>query len=338
MKSADEGAAPSTPSKPHSEDHQRLEGEVNGLISPSEDTAQAPQLSAAQDGTAVPPNPTPGQPSTTTHIPLERPASLQDGKGQEKPTASVLDTTPPPEAEVQPGLHTNSFSLDSTETSVLSPSSLSDSDLLEAVLDNASSLVHDVSDESGISKSLDNQEGSSVTDTNGKCGELPKGDHKTSHLPKARGEDEGEDKEYVTVRTCGEDEVWSKKLSEPERSVVALDEGISGCDVPDGQEPEDVPSVSEEVSTSVAPEPKKQLKLFKRSKKRSSQGKPFIHYNKGHTLKASFSRFLKREAIFSVAFVSLLFMLYLLVNLYEQFCMNSFIFTVEMQILNTEWI
>ncbi|XP_016525559.1 inverted formin-2 isoform X2 [Poecilia formosa] len=273
VKSADEGAAPSTPTKPHSEDHQRPEGEVNGFISPSEETAQAPQPSAGQDGTAVPPNPTPGQPSTTTHAPLERPASLQAGKDREKPTASVLDTTPPPpEAEVQPGLHTNSFSLDSTETSVLSPSSLSDSDLLEAVLDSASTLVHEVSDESGISKSLDNQEGSSVTDTNGKCGELPKGDLKTSHLPEARGQDEGEDKEYVTVRTCGEDEVWSRKHSEPKTSVVALDEGISGCDVPDGQEPEDVPSVSEEVSASVAPEPKKQLKLFKRSKKRSSQG------------------------------------------------------------------
>uniref|UniRef100_A0A3B3U109 Inverted formin, FH2 and WH2 domain containing n=1 Tax=Poecilia latipinna TaxID=48699 RepID=A0A3B3U109_9TELE len=242
-----------------------------------------------------------------------------------KPTASVPDTTPPPpEAEVQPGLHTNSFSLDSTETSVLSPSSLSDSDLLEAVLDSASTLVHEVSDESGISKSLDNQEGSSVTDTNGKCGELPKGDHKTSHLPEARGQ--GEDKEYVTVRTCGEDEVWSRKHSEPKTSVVALDEGISGCDVPDGQEPEDVPSVSEEVSASVAPEPKKQLKLFKRSKKRSSQGNPFIHYNKDHTLNASFSLFLKREAIFSVALFNLLFMLYLLVNLYEHFCMTSPIF------------
>lgn len=298
MKSADEGAATSSaPTKPQTEDHQRLEGEVNGFISPSEETAQAQRLSAAQDGKAGPPNPRPGEPAITTQN-LERPASLQDGQGQEKP-----DVTPP-EVEVQPSLHTNSFSLDSTETSVLSPSSLSDSDLLEAVLDNASSLVHEVSDESGISKSIDNQEDSSVTVTNETCSEIPAGDHKTTNLSEAKGQEVAEAKEYETARSSGKDEVWSEKHSEPKISVVALDEGISGCDVPDGQEPEDLPSVSEEVSASVAPEPKKQLKLFKRSKKRSNQGNPSIYFNKDHIWNASLSMFLKREAIFCAAFIS----------------------------------
>ncbi|MEQ2217277.1 hypothetical protein XENOCAPTIV_002744 [Xenoophorus captivus] len=270
VKPADEGAAATVaPTKPQTEDHQRFKGEVNSLISPSEESAKVPLLSAAQNGTVVPPNPPPGEPAIAMQTPPERPASLQDGQDQEKPAASELDTKPP-QAEVQPSLHSNSFSLDSTETSILSPSSLSDSDLLEAVLDSGSSLVPEVSDESGINKSIDIQEGSSITDTNGKCGEITKEDHKLSNLSEAMGQEVGEEKEYLTVRTCGEDEVWSKKHSELKISVVTLDEGISGCDIPDGQEPEDLPSVSD-VSTSLTPEPKKQLKLFKRSKKRSNQ-------------------------------------------------------------------
>uniref|UniRef100_A0A3Q2P662 Inverted formin-2 n=1 Tax=Fundulus heteroclitus TaxID=8078 RepID=A0A3Q2P662_FUNHE len=280
VKCADEGAATSAPTKPQTEDRQHPGGEVNGFISPSGETAQAPRLSAAQEGTAVPPNPPPGEPAIMTQTAPERPASLQDGPGPEKPATSVLDTKSP-QVEVQPSLHTNSFSLDSAETSVLSPSSLSDSDLLEAVLDGASSLVPDVSDESGICKSIDVQEGSSITD-DVKCSESTKGDHEISNLSEASGQNAGEEKEYVTVRECGEDEVGSKKPSEPKTNVVALDEGISGCDVPDGQEPEDLPSVSDEVSASVATEPKKQLKLFRRSKKRSKQGNSGKS-GKGHT-------------------------------------------------------
>uniref|UniRef100_A0A3Q2CXI6 FH2 domain-containing protein n=1 Tax=Cyprinodon variegatus TaxID=28743 RepID=A0A3Q2CXI6_CYPVA len=301
--SADEGVASSTPTKPQTEDLQRHGGEVNGFISPSEETPPPPQLSAAQDGTALPPNQPPGEAAITTETPLERPASLQDGQHLGKPT--------PPQAEVQPSPDTNSFSPDSTETSVFSPSSFSDSDLLEAVLDSASSVVPEVSEDLDVSKSLNTNKGSSVADTNGKCSEVTEHDLKKSSLSGANGKEAGEEKGNVTERICGEDEVWNEKRSETKIRAVALDEGISGCDVPDGLEPEDAPTVSE-VSISLEPEPKKQLKLFRRSKKRSNQGNLSIKFNKDHIWNASLSMFLKREAIFCVSFISVDYFKYIL--------------------------
>lgn len=286
-----ETAITSAPTKPPTEVHQGKGGEVNGFISPSEDTQPAPQLNAAQDGAVAPPKTPPREPALVTQAPRERPASLQEGQHPEKPAVLQLDAAlpqPQTEGEHQPCPSTNGFSLDSTETSVFSPSSLSDSDLLEAALDGTSSLAPekltpeeaaDISvnvriQESPLPNRDDNeaQGGGSNTTGDGK-GENT---NKTSHLPETVGQEEGrEEKElHIIARASDQDEVVSHKRSDPKHG-----EGIGGCDEPDGLEPEDLPSASEAVPPSLTPEPKKQQKLFKRSKKKSTQG----NSGKGHT-------------------------------------------------------
>uniref|UniRef100_A0A3P8RLG0 Inverted formin 2 n=1 Tax=Amphiprion percula TaxID=161767 RepID=A0A3P8RLG0_AMPPE len=281
-KSVDEEAVDtakhSAPTKPQTEAHQGSLGEVNGFISPSEETP--PQLNVAQDGAVVSPNQPPGEPATMTQPPLERPALLLEGQHPEKPALSDM-TQPQPQVdgEHQPHLPTNGFSLDSTETSVLSPSSLSDSDLLEALLDGTSSPVTeklmpeepaDISVNVHIKESplpnmdpnvTQSSESNTMGDGKGETSD------KISHLPETAGKEKA-------ARASGQDEVMSYKHSDPKSNV-----STRGYDIPDGLEPEDLPSVSEAVPPSLKPEPKKQLRLFKRNKKKSTQG----NSGKGHT-------------------------------------------------------
>lgn len=322
MKPVDEEAVEmatiTAPTKPQTGGHLAHTGEVNGFISPSEETPPAPQ-SVAQDGPAVPPNTLPGEPATAPQAPLERPASLQ------MPAVSSLDMTQPQpevEAEHQPGLPTNGFSLDSTETSVLSPSSLSDSDLLEAVLDGTSSLVPeklmreepaDISVNVQIKESpLPNADNVTPSNESNKTGD-GKGEtsNKISHLTETVGQEKArEERERIIVKTSGQDEVVSSKRSDPKSNITTLSEGIEGCDVPDGLESEDLPSVSEAVPPSLKPEPKRQQSLFKRNKKKSNQGNPSINLNKDLVWNASLLMCLKGKSL--VVFVLLYLTFYIL--------------------------
>lgn len=295
------------PTKPPTEGHQASTGEVNGFISPSEETPPAPE-SAVQDGAVAPPNTLPGEPATAAQAHPERPASLQEGQHPRKTALSSLDTTQPQpqvEAERRPCLSTNGFSLDSTETSVLSPSSLSDSDLLEAVLDGTSGLMPqepaDISvnvqiEESPLPNS-DNVTQSSESNTTGDGkGETS---NKTSHLTETVGQEKGQkERECNIVKTSGQDEVVSYKHSDPKSNVITLCEGIEGCDVPDGLDSEDLPSVSEAVPASLKPEPKKRQSLFKRNKKKSNQGNISTKLNKDHVWNASLLTCLKGKSLF----------------------------------------
>ncbi|XP_069391747.1 inverted formin-2 isoform X2 [Paralichthys olivaceus] len=279
-KPADEKAAEiatsSSPSKSPTEGHQVSTDEVNGFISPSEETPPAPQR-ATSDGAAPPPNTTPGEPAVTTQAPPERPASLLKAQHPETPAVPSLATRQPlaqVKEEHQPCPATNGLSLDSTVTSVLSLSSLSDSDLLEAALDGASSLapekltpeqpvditVNIQVKESPLLSTDVNVTQSSQSNKNGDGeGET---NNKISHLSETCREEQ----ESIVARTCSQDE-------------AALDEVIEGCDVPDGVEVQDRPSVSEEETLSLKPDVKKHQSLLKRNKKKSNQG----NSGKGHT-------------------------------------------------------
>ncbi|KAK2826200.1 hypothetical protein Q5P01_020414 [Channa striata] len=276
----------STPTKPQTQGLQASTGEVNGFISPSEEIPPALPQNAVLNQPALPPNTTPGEPAITKQAPLKRPASLQVGKHPEKPAVSSPDVTQPPpqvEGEHEACLTTNGFSLDSTETSVFSPSSLSDSDLLEAALDGTSSLVpeklvpekpaeisvnvqikekplpnSDIMTQGDESNLIEDGK----DDTNGKI----------SLLQKTVGQEEGrKERECIIVRTSDQAEVVSDKHSDSKGNVTTLSEGVKGCDVPDGLELEDLPSMSEAVPPSLKPEPKKQS-FFKRNRKKSNQG------------------------------------------------------------------
>ncbi|XP_072221100.1 inverted formin-2-like [Leuresthes tenuis] len=285
VKSVDEEAVEvtttSTPIKP--QDHHGLAGNVNGILSPSQETVLAPQLSAGQGGAAAPP----AEPALMTLTSLEKPASQQESRLLKQPATSMIDGIPPQpqvEAHLEP-CPTNGFSLDSTETSILSPSSLSDSDLLEAILDGMHSTVPEtltpkeptdinvnVHIKESASSSSDVQmkqssESSVMGDENGETNEI-------SPLQEPVGPAMGrEGKEHSL------DEGTFNKHSDPKFGATALSEGIGGGDVLDGLKPEDLPSVSEVVPLSPKPEPKKQLKLFKRNKKKSNPG----NSGKGHT-------------------------------------------------------
>ncbi|XP_067471204.1 inverted formin-2 isoform X3 [Thunnus thynnus] len=286
---AAEIATISAPTKSQTGGHQVSTGEVNGLISPTEETPSAPQ-SAAQ-GQAVPANTPPGEPATTTVAPLERPASLQEEQHPKKPAVSSPDMThsnPQSEGDHQPCLPTNGFSVDSTETSILSPSSLSDSDLLEAVLNGTSSLGPeklipeepvDVSVNVELKESPVPDIDINVTESsesNIMGGGKDETTNKISHSKETVGLDV---RECVIEKTSDQDEVVSCKQSDPKSNEKTLSEGIQACDVPDGLESEDLPSVSEADPPSLNPEPKKQQSLFKRSKRKSNQG----NSGKGHT-------------------------------------------------------
>lgn len=297
VKRVDEEAADlatvTAPTKPQTKGHQASAGEVNGLTSPSEENPPAPQ-SVVQDRPAVPPNTLPGEVAMTMQAPLERPASLHDGQHTQKPAVSSQDMTQPHpqvEAEHQPCLPTNGFSLDSTETSILSPSSLTDLDLLDAVLDDTSSLVPEKlmpEEPATISVNVQIKE-SSIPNTDDVIqrsesnltgsGKGETSDKIISHLAEnVKQEKGGKERQLIIVKTLVQEEVVSHKHLDAKSS-----EEIEGWDVPDGLPSEDLPSVSE---ASHQPEPKKQQSLFKRNKKKSNQGN-LINLNKDHIWNAS---------------------------------------------------
>lgn len=292
---ADGMATTTAPTKPQTtEGHLPITGEVNGFISPSEETPPALQ-SAVQDGPAAPPSTLPGETAIMTQAPPGRPASLQEGKRPKEPAVSSPDPTQPQpqdEAELRRCLPTNGFSLDSTESSALSPSSLSDSDLLEAMLEGTSSLVPeklmpeepaDISVNVQIteSPSPDTDKVPQGSESNIKGGgKSETSDEIGSDLTESVGQEKGqEERQHIIVKTPDQDEVVGFKHSDTKSSVSTLSEGIEGWDVPDGLRSEDLPSVSEAAPPSLEPKPKKQPSLFKRNRKKSNQG----NSGKGHT-------------------------------------------------------
>lgn len=293
---AAELATITAPTKPQTEGHHASPGEVNGFSSPSEETPPAPQ-SVLQDGPAVSPNTLPEEASLTVQEPLERPASLQDGQHPHKPAASsqdMMQTPPPVEAEHQPRLPTNGFSLDSTDTSILTPSSLTDLDLLEAVLDDTSRQAPEKrmpEEPATISVNVQIEESSSPTTDNVTqtsesklvgSGSAETSDKIISHVTETVKREKSEkERPLIIVKTLVQEEVMSHKHLDTKSS-----DEIEGWDVPDGLQPDDLPSVSEAVSPSLKSEPKKQQSLFKRNKKKSNQGNP-IHFNKDHIWNAS---------------------------------------------------
>lgn len=313
MKPVGEGAVEiatiSAPTKFQTEGHQASAGEVNGLISPLEETPSATR-SVVQDGPAAPPNAHPGEPAMKTLAPLEKPASLQEEQHLKKPAVSSPDTMQPKcqaEGEHQPCLPTNGFSVDSSETSILSPSSLSDSDLLEAVLEGPSSVVPEkLMPEEPVDISVNVQVvGSPVPDidinvtesseSNIMGGGKGETNNKISHLKETVGLETV--REGVLARTSGQEEAESYKHSDLKSNEKTLSEGIQACDVPDGLE-SDLPSVSEAEPPSLNPKPKKQQSFLKRNKRKSNQGNLSINLNKDHVWNASLLMCLKGKSLF----------------------------------------
>lgn len=239
--------------------------------------------------------------------------SLQVEQNAGKPAASspdMMQPHPQVEGEHQTCLATDGFLLDSSETSILSPSSLSDCDMLEAALDGSSSLVSeklipeepaDISVNVQIKESHLTNTDINVTQTtkssiteDGKDGTCSK----TSLLTESVGQESSQKLQECTVtRTSDQDEVMSHKVLDPNSNVTTLCENIEGCDVPDGLKSEDLPSVSEAVPPSLKPEPKKQLSLFKRNKKKSNQGNLSINLNKDDLWNASLLVCLKAKFV-----------------------------------------
>lgn len=287
-----ESAAITAPTKLQIEGHQASAGEVNGFISPSEEAPPAAQ-SVEKDGPAVPPNTLPKETAATKQAPLQRPASLQDGQHPQKPAVSPQDVMQPhPQVKAEPCLLTNELSLDSTETSILSPSSLTDSDLLEAVLDDTSSLVTEkLMPEEPEVMSVNVQITETPLPNTDKVTQISESNvtesgndgasDKINHLTKTAGRERNEEKHELIVETLCQVEGVSHKHSDTKSGG-----GIAKWDEPDGLQSEDLPSASEAVSPSCKPEPKKQQSLFKRFKKKSNQGN-LIHLNKGHVWNVS---------------------------------------------------
>ncbi|KAF7665026.1 hypothetical protein LDENG_00158400 [Lucifuga dentata] len=289
--SAPEIAAITDSKQPQTEGHQASTGEVNGFISSPKETP-VPQ-SALQDRPALPFK-RPGEPPSITESPLEKPVSLQNVTSPTSPL-DTIQPKPNVEGEHQPCLPSNNIMADPSETNIdknnQSPSSFSDSDLVEAVLAGTSSLVTE--------KLMPETEGSDVelqgtqipdveiivkesSESNIAGVGRNKTDHEISSLIETLKQEKGqEEQESNTAVTSGQDEIASKQTSDTRSNDKTVNEGIRGCDVPDGLDSEDLlPSVSEALPASAAPplkpEPKKQLSLFRRSKKKSNQG------GKGH--------------------------------------------------------
>lgn len=286
MKSADEKAgeaeSTSSPAKALTEDRRGLTGEVNGCLSPSEETPTAPRLSTGRGGTATSPSARQGEEATTAP---KRP----DGPRPEKLSALTLDvTSPPPPADTN--IPTNCFSGESSETSVLSPSTLSDLDLLEVALDSTPSEKLTPEGAAEIGSLV--KESSPSTDINVETSDSSITGSGRAGLKPDEAREEGSQEELITHLP-----------SDPKVSLNTLDEGIGGCDVPDG--PEDLPSASEAVPPSLKPEPKKQVRLFKRTKQKSNQGNPSILSNKVHVWNARLSMCCKGESLFILLLICL---------------------------------
>lgn len=260
-----------TISAPTAPPQQASAGEVNGLSSPSEET---PPLTAEPNAVATPSaekakpiEPPPENPTsdTTTTALLE----YQEGPQAEDPQKDVIQAEPSLSLPM-----TNGFTLDSSDTSVLSPSSLSDADLLEAVLDGGSDLLFEklVPEEAKVTEipvaevSQSAQSSQSDINSNGEtC------DNTTSHSQESSKEQE--------VKEVSEPSGLDAPKSAPKSNKTEI---IQACDVPDGAEiTEDLPTASE----SFKPEPKRKS-FFRRSKKNNqgNRGKGHAKHKKGCVL------------------------------------------------------
>ncbi|XP_033970604.1 inverted formin-2 isoform X2 [Trematomus bernacchii] len=265
------------PSKPPPEGPRAETGGVNGFLSPSEETPPAPQ-GAIQDRPAPPPKAPPGA-AMMKQAPPVRPAALQGGLQPQGPAVSSPDTMQPQpqpqpqvEAEHQPCLPTNGFSPDSSEASVLSPTSLSDSDLLEAVLNGTSSLASE--------KTIPEEPVDVKVDIHMKEVPLPNANNVPSSERNTTGDEEGEISNEIShlAETVGQEKGREeRKCIIVKTSVTTLSEGIEGFDVPDGLVSPDLPSVSEALPPSPKPEPKRKRSLYKQNKKNPG------NREKGHT-------------------------------------------------------
>jgi len=270
-----EVAAVSSPTRPPTEGRQSSTGGATGCLSPSEETPP----SALQNGHGALPKALPREPAATTQARREGPASLQEGPRPREPVVTPPDTTPPPtEAERQPFLPTDVFSLDSTETSVLGPTSFSDSDPLEAAFDGASS--------PGSEKLIPDQPADMSVNVHIKESLLPNADDvaQSSESAVMRGEKGESGHEVSHLAERGRDERERVVVKSP---VTTLGGGIEGCDAPDGLESDELRSVSEAVPPSLEPEPKTRKSIFKRNKKKSNQGNLSVHLNKDPVWNAS---------------------------------------------------
>lgn len=285
---AAEAATISAPTKPQAEEQHCSTGGVNGFVSNSEKTLPAPHLTPATDKSVVRTCTPPGQPAITTQVAQERPPSLQQGQPPEVSPPKAR-AQPQDEGEWQLSLSTNGFLADSTETDVLSPSSVLDSDLLEAALDGSLNLESenlmpkdlantDVNVHIKQMPSLNENMGVAQNSNSNVSGEgNGKGSTNTSHLQEILGKENAKEQKKCSIaRTSGQD-VITYEHPPPKSSATPLDEGN---DVPDGLQPDNLPSPSEEVPSPIKPEPKKQG-LFKRSKKKSTQAQG--NSGKGHT-------------------------------------------------------
>lgn len=286
MKPAEEGiadlATTSDPTKPQPEGHQATAGAVNGFTSPLDKTPPAPQ-GLAQDGPAAPPNTLP------TEAPLESPASQQDGRHPQEPAVSSHDMTQQEaraEEEHQACATTNGALSDTAESSVLTPSSLTDLDLQEALLDSTSSTEPEkigpegpassgVSAEAKESLAANTDSVSQRRESKLLQSETGESGDNTS-LQTETAQKRGKEPKLIIVKTLCRDEVVTHKHLD-----AKCDEGIAGWDMPDGLQAED-PSATE----GEKPEPKKRHSLLKRNKKKSHQGN-VLHINKAHFWNAS---------------------------------------------------
>lgn len=240
---------------------------TNGLSTPTDESPSAAQNAVATPlgETAIPKTPPPEKPTTILTPPPQGKSTVLE-KPKEQPEESAPQDMPQDGKRSLTLLTTNGFSLDSSDTSVFSPSSLSDADLLEAVLDGTPILVPEKSvPEEPIVTTL--IEELSILDKG--HGSQSNINGETSDLPGTVGQQGGKkEQKSGGKKTSSQD--TSRNV--PQSTKTEVSEVIQACDVPDGAA-EDVPSASE----SLKPEPKRKS-LFKRDKKKSNQG----NSGKGH--------------------------------------------------------
>uniref|UniRef100_A0A3Q2YCD5 Inverted formin 2 n=1 Tax=Hippocampus comes TaxID=109280 RepID=A0A3Q2YCD5_HIPCM len=248
----------SAPTTLPAEAHRASTREVNGFISSPDETPSTPQ-DAVQ--AAASPQPTPGESASIAPAPQERPTSQQ-----EEHTATAPQTNL--EVEPQPCHCTDGLSVDSPETSALSPSSLSDCDPIEAVADEASSPLPEkltAKEPADISVNVQLAENTDASERNPKAEEDSQITNKIC-LQEAEGQAAGRD--LCAVKSSGQDVVVSCTHADPKCTKTHM-ESILVSDGQVGVESEDAPSVSEDITSSANPEPKKQPSFFKRNKKKN---------------------------------------------------------------------
>ncbi|XP_061897984.1 inverted formin-2 isoform X2 [Entelurus aequoreus] len=283
-------ASISASTTPPTGDHQERPGEVNGFINQPGETPSPSQVAT--------PDQTPGQAAKTTPAPPERPRSLQEGLSSTTPAVTqtnpradhqpllltdgaVTQTNPRadhqpllltdgavtqtnPRADHQPLLLTDGFSVDSTETTVFSPSSMSDTDLTEAVLDGTDSLAPEkLPPEEPVDTTVN-------VDLTGSRQANERKDSETSGGQKF-------DHESTVAKTPMQDEVVGRTRSKSKEKT--LNESILGCDFK-VVETEEVPAASEDVTSSRKANPKKLPSVCKRNKKKSP-GEPRKRSSRG---------------------------------------------------------